>query len=188
MNRGQMPLLRWSLTFGAVFIAGAVGFMLPSVGPHPTLPLLASGIAVAACIRWGRGMWPAVLAAGIGIDLWTHQAPIASLGVGLGIMGGAVSTAWMLERQGFDARFARARDVALFILAAVIGTTVVPTLGLIGFRLAGDAAAADPLRWIRWWSNTTAGVLLVGPILVAMSRRSLAQISEHRIEIGRAHV
>ena len=182
MNRGQMPLLRWSLTFGAVFIAGAVGFMLPSVGPHPTLPLLASGIAVAACIRWGRGMWPAVLAAGIGIDLWTHQAPIASLGVGLGGMGGAVLTAWMLERQGFDARFARARDVALFILAAVIGTTVVPTLGLIGFRLAGDAAAADPLRWIRWWSNTTAGVLLVGPILVAMSRRSLAQISEHRIE------
>ena len=185
MNRDQLPFLRWSLTFGAIFIAGAVGFMLPSVGAHPTLPLLASGIAVAACIRWGRRMWPAVLAAGIGIDLWTHQAPIASLGVGLGTAGCALLTAWMLERSGFDADFARARDVAWFILAAALGTVMVPSLGLLGFRLAGDAAAmADPLRWIRWWSNTTAGVLLVGPILVAMSRSSLAQIQEHWIEGG----
>jgi PAS domain S-box-containing protein len=185
MGPSPAPVLKWSLTFTAIFIAGAVGFMLPSVGAHPTLPLLATGIAVAACIRWGRRMWPAVLAAGIGIDLWTHQAPIASLGVGLGTAGCALLSAWMLERRGFNADFARPRDVAWFILAAALGTMLVPSLGLLGFRLAGDAAAtADPLRWIRWWSNTTAGVLLVGPILVAMSRRSFAQIREHWIEGG----
>ena len=125
-------------------------------------------------------MWPAVLAAGIGIDLWTHQALIASLGVGMGAAAAAAITAWLLERHGFDAEFGRARDVPLFILAAGIGTTVVPTLGLFGFFLAGDhAAAMDPLRWIRWWSNTTAGVLLVGPTLVAVSRRSLGLFAQH---------
>ncbi len=184
MNPHSPPVLRWFLTFASVFTAGAVGFMLPSAGAHPTLPLLTGGIAVAACIRWGRKMWPAVLAAGLGIDLWMHKAPGASLFVGLGAAGGALCTAWILERGGFDRNFGRARDVPLFILAAVIGTMIVPTLGLLGFRMAGDTAAIDPFRWLRWWSNTTAGVLLVGPILVAISRQSLAQIAEHWAEGG----
>ncbi len=93
MNPQSLPLLRWFLTFASMFTAGAVGFMLPSAGAHPTLPLLTGGIAVAACIRWGRQMWPATLAAGMGIDLWMHQAPGASLFVGLGTAGGAVCTA-----------------------------------------------------------------------------------------------
>src|SRR5579863_4334229 len=180
MRAKPLPLLQWSVTFAAMFSAGAIGFTLPSVGAHPTLPLFGTGIAVAACIRWGRRMWPSVLAAGAGIDLWTHLCFVASLGVGLGATACAVFTAWFLERRGFDPDFGRARDVPLFILAVCLGTLMVPTLGLIGFRLAGDAAAfTDPLRWIRWWSNTTAGVLLVGPLLVAMSRRSLAQCAEH---------
>jgi PAS domain S-box-containing protein len=183
MNSDSLPALRWFITFASMFTAGAIGFMLPSVGAHPTLPLLTSGIAVAACIRWGRQMWPAVLAAGLGIDLWMDKAPIASLGVGLGAAAGAVVTAWILERRGFDSGFGRARDVPLFILAAAVGTMIVPTLGLLGFCFAGDPAALmDPLRWLRWWSNTTAGVLLVGPILVAASRQSLAEINKHRIE------
>jgi PAS domain S-box-containing protein len=57
-------------------------------------------------------------------------------------------------------------------------------LGLLGFYLAGDAAAADPLRWLRWWSNTMAGVLLVGPMLVGASRQSLARFAEHWAQGG----
>ena len=182
MNSRPVPAYEWLVTFAAIFTAGAVGFMLPSVGAHPTLPLLASGIAVAACIRWGPRMWPAVLAAGLGTDLWNHQPLIASLGVGIGAAAGAVITAWVLERRGFDVGFGRARDVPLFILATAIGTILVPTVGLLGFRLAGDQNAMDPLRWTRWWSNTTSGVLLVGPMLVAVSRQSLAQFAEHWVE------
>jgi len=115
-------MLRLSITFMAIFAAGATGLMLPSVGVHPTLPLLTSGIAVAACIRWGRHMWPAILVAGVGIDLWMHQPPIASLAVGMGVAGGATLTAWLLERRGFDAGFGRARDVPLFISTVALGT------------------------------------------------------------------
>lgn len=111
MSPQTTPALKWLVTFAAIFTAGAVGFMLPSIGVHPTLPLLANGIAAAACIRWGRRMWPAVMAAGIAIDLWMHQALIASLGVGIGAAAAAVLTAWLLERRGFDAGFGRARDV-----------------------------------------------------------------------------
>jgi PAS domain S-box-containing protein len=185
MNPRPVPAFRWLVTFAAVFTAGTVGFMLPSIGVHPTVPPLAGGIAAAACIRWGRQMWPAVFAASIGFHWWTHQALIGSLGVDVGAAMGAVFIAWLLERRGFDAGFARARDVPLFILAAAVGSTIVPTLGLLGFRLAGDhAALADSLRWVRWWGNTTAGVLLAGPMLVAVSRRSLAQFAENWTEGG----
>ena len=44
MNSPPVPAFRWLATFAAVFTAGAVGLMLPSVGTHPTLPLLAGGI------------------------------------------------------------------------------------------------------------------------------------------------
>ncbi len=184
MSPNRMPIKRWLIIFAAVFTAGAVGFMLPSVSTHPTLPLLGCGIGVAACTRWGRAMWPAILAASIGTDLWTGQPPIASFFVGIGAVGGALATAMLLENRGFDPGFARARDVPLFILAAAIGMTIVPTLGLLGFLLAGDPAAVDAPRWLRWWSNTTAGVLLVGPMLVAVSRKSLAQFLEHWVQGG----
>ena len=185
MSPRPIPVLKWLATFAAVFTAGAVGFMLPSIGAHPTLPLLAGGIAAAACIRWGRRMWPAVLAAGVGIDLWLQQPLLASLGVGIGATAAAVFTAWFLEWRGFDAGFGRARDVPLFILAVVIGTMILPTVGLLGFYLTGEhVQATNPLRWLRWWSNSTAGVLLVGPMLVALSRQSLAQFFEHWGEGG----
>jgi len=183
MSPRPVPVLKWLLTFAAVFTAEAIGFMLPSAGVHPTLPPLAGGFAAAACIRWRRSMWPAIFAGGIGAHLWTHQALIASLGVGLGGAAGAVLTAWLLERRGFDIGFGRSRDVPLFILAAAIGALMIPTLGLLGFRLAGDQAAlTEPMRFLRWWSNTTAGVLLAGPMLVALSGRSLAQFAEHWAE------
>jgi PAS domain S-box-containing protein len=183
MSRPRVPALKWLLTFAAVFTAEAVGFMLPSAGAHPTLPPLASGFAVAACIRWRRRMWPAIFAAGVGAHVWTHQPLIASLGVGLGGAAGAVVTAWLLERRRFDFDFGRSRDVPLFIFAAAVGALMIPLLGLAGFRLAGDQAAlTEPMRFIRWWSNTIAGVLLAGPMLVAVSGRSLAQFALHWYE------
>src|SRR3984957_15051167 len=105
MGPQSLPMLRWLVTFAAVFTAGAVGSMLPSVGAQPTLPLLAGGIAAAACIRWRRRMWPAVLLAGVGVDLWTHHTLTASAGVGVGDARAGAFTAWVLERGGLGSRF-----------------------------------------------------------------------------------
>ncbi len=173
-------MLRMLLAFAAIFATGALGFALTSLGAHLSLPLLPSGFAVAAMYCWGRPMWPAVLAAGFAIDMWTHQPLIAAIGVGVGLTGGAALTAWILEWRGFDPSFSRASDVPLFIVAAAVGMTLAPVGGYLGFYLADSTAeVGNPINWIRWWINTTAGVILVGPILVALSRRSLAQFIGH---------
>jgi PAS domain S-box-containing protein len=183
MGSRETEVFRWLLTFALIFATGVFGFALPHFGSSLQLPLLPSGIAVAAAYRWGRRLWPAVFAAGAAIELSSHNPLIADIGVGIGLAGGAALAAWILERRGFDPSFSRARDVPLFILAAALGMTLAPTFGYLGFIVAGISTEAyDPIRWLRWWSDTTAGVLLVAPSLVAMSRRSLAQFTEHRAE------
>ena len=65
-------------------------------------------------------------------------------------------------------------DVPLFIAAAAAGMVLMPTFGYLGYALAGiTARASNPVNWIRWWINATAGVLLVAPGLVALNRKSL---------------
>ena len=180
--------VRLIIVFASIFVVGALAFTLPSLGGRLSLPLLPSGIAVAAACRWGRRMCPAVFVAGLAIELSLHHTLLDAIGVGAGLASGAWLTAWLMEQGGFDSNFARAKDVPLFILAAAVGMTLAPTFGYLGVYFGGDSAFATEvsrgfwIRWIRWWSTTTTGVLLVGPILLAYSRKSLARVREHWAE------
>jgi PAS domain S-box-containing protein len=181
MRSSRIPALRWLVVFALVFATGALGFALRRFGGNLTLPLLPSGIAVALTNRWGQRMWPAVFVAGVAIDLSAHSPLVAAIGVGIGLAGGAALTAWILRRRGFDPSFSRAKDVPLFILAAAVGMTLAPTFGMLGFYVAGPSSnTAYATDWLRWWSDTTVGALILAPMLVAVSRRSLAQLTEHR--------
>jgi len=176
--RYPLPLKRWALAFAAIFTTGAAGLALPLLGSRLALLLLPSGFAVAAINRWGFRMWPAVFAAGAAIDLAERQPLTAALGVGAGLAGGAALSCWILARGRFDGSFNRGTDVPLFVFAAAIGMTLAPMLGYLGFYLAGRPdGVSDPVRWFRWWANTTVGVLLVAPGLIAATRQSLAPLT-----------
>ncbi len=177
MRSPGMLVLRWTLTFVAIFATGALGAELPSLGGSLPLLILPSGFAVGAMYRWGWRMWPAVFGGGVAIEILTKSPLIAAAGVGIGLTGGAALTAWVLERRGFDPSFSRAKDVPLFILAAAIGMTLAPTFGDLGFYVADPSDSTTLIAWFRWWGNTMAGVLLLGPILVTLSRRSLEQLT-----------
>jgi PAS domain S-box-containing protein len=175
-----LPIREWLVTFLALIGVGLTTLVSQRLAMNLTLPLLPGGIAVAASIRWGRRMWPAIFLGRALTELGLDQPMLHALGVGAGGALGSALTAWILEKRGFDSSFGHARDVALFIIAGAIGMTLAPTLGLLGSVLAHDLSEEiDSLHWIRWWSNSTAGVLVVGPILVGASRRSLAQFGEH---------
>ena len=171
-------LARSALVFAVTFASGALGFLLPWLGARFTLPLLPSGFAVAALVRWGRPMLPAVLLAGIAIDLISGPPWPAALAVGVGFALGAGLTAWLLERQGFDANFSRPRDVLAFLSSAALGMAVAPTVGMAGMYLAGHhVASLIPANWLAWWSNVTAGVLLLTPLLVGLDRHSFERLA-----------
>jgi len=184
-SNGRMPRLpaawRQPVSFAGVFVAGLASFALPIFGAHYPLPVLPSGIAVAASQRWGVWMWPAILLAGVAIDLSTRQPLAASIGVGIGLAASTVVCTWLLQRYRFDAIFARTKDVRLFMLTAATGMTLAPTFGMLGFKLAGvPFTASDPVQWISWWANSTLGVLLVSPIFMGNRRDDLLRLNERR--------
>src|ERR1700761_6628072 len=163
------------IVFAAIFTVGILAFELPSLGGRLRLPLLPSGLALAATYRWGPKMSLSIFAAGVGIDLALEQPLLASLGVGTGLASGALFSCWLLRRGSFDSGFSRARDVPLFILAVALGMTLAPTFGLVGFFLSGaNSFAGNPINWVRWWSNSTSGALLLGPLFMSSNQKTPA--------------
>jgi PAS domain S-box-containing protein len=175
--------LRLFLVFASIFAIGAIGFSLPSIGSRLTLSLMPSGIALALTYRLGRRVWPAVFLAGLAIELWIPEPFWASLGVGIGLASGSWLSTWLLGRLGFDSSFSRAKDVPLFILAVAAGMILAPTFALLGYYFSGlKEFATDPSHWVRWWSNSISGALLLGPVWVAYRRNSFNRFLHHWVE------
>ena len=146
-------LLRLLLVTVATVAVGRLGFILPSLGARLTLPLLPSGIAVAATTRWGRSMWPAIFVAGTLLNAWLGRPWIADVAVGLGLAGGAVLTATLLKHYRFDPWFGHPRDVVVFLVSTGFGMLLPPALGMAGYHLAGLGALLPltGVNWFRWW-------------------------------------
>lgn len=176
-------VLRWFVVFVLTTALGWLGFILPQLGARVALPLLPSGIAVAATTRWGRVMWPAVFAAGTLINLTLGRPWLTDLLVGAGLAGSAVLTSTLLKRHSFDPGFGRPRDVVVFLLSTAVGMTLAPTFGVAGYVSAGLGTLMAPLgtSWLRWWGNVTAGALLLAPLLVALNRQSFARLLAQRL-------
>ncbi|HEX3398148.1 MAG TPA: MASE1 domain-containing protein [Steroidobacteraceae bacterium] len=184
-DRITTKALRFLLVFTSIFAVAAIGISLHRIGGSLTLSYLPNGIAVAITYRFGRRVWPAVFLAGFAIEFWVNQPLVACIGVGIGLASGAWLSAWLLERSGFDPAFSRAKDVPLFILGIGAGMTLGPIFSLPAYYLAGmKDFATDPTHWVRWWSNAAAGALLVGPILMAYSRKSFERFTAHWAEAG----
>jgi PAS domain S-box-containing protein len=179
-DRITTKALRLLVVFVSIVAVAAVGISLHRLGGSLTLSYLPNGIAVAATYRLGRRVWPAVFLAGMSIVLWIHEPWPAAIGVGIGLASGAWCSAWLLERGGFDSTFSRAKDVPIFILAVSLGMILAPIFSLSGYYLSGmKDFATDLSHWIRWWSNATAGALLVGPLLVAYRSNSFERFTAH---------
>jgi PAS domain S-box-containing protein len=183
LRSSRTLLIKWVCLFAAIFASGAVGAALPSIGSRISLFLLPSGFAVAAMCRWGPRMWPAVLLGGMGIDLSLHRPLLASFCSGLGLVAAAALTLWLLERFGFHRTFSRGRDVPIFICAAAIGMVLGPSFAFLGYFLTGMDWTYDAVSWLRWWGNTTAGVLLVAPACVAANPKSFLPLKERPHEV-----
>src|SRR5438045_917520 len=67
--------------------------------------------------------------------------------------------------------FVRPRDIVAFaLLAALLSTTVSPTIGLTSLAMAGFAPWADYGHvWLTWWLGDATGDLVVAPVLVLWS-------------------
>lgn len=170
--------------------------ILAGTAPTVGVPWLAVGIGVAGLVRYGLRAWPGIFAGSIitwGLvqgDPW-----IAVLVDATGETLSIVLISILLRTWGYRPSLERYQDALILIAAAALGRLlsslidggdaflavwwdVRPLAGLvmksIGVERHGDMLVVTPALWgflLRWWANSTSGILLVVPLLVAFTPR-----------------
>ncbi|MFO1338509.1 MAG: diguanylate cyclase [Burkholderiaceae bacterium] len=155
----------------AYYAFARLGLLIPYVGTHVSLVWLPTGIAVAAFLRWGQAMLPAVYLAALAANLAIGGPAWMAAGVAGGNTLGTWLSARLLQRWGFEPSLVRRKDLALYLLAVAAGMLVTASNGTAWRWAAG--LLPGPLwtpAWLTWWTGDAVGALLGGVPLVALSR------------------
>ncbi|GEM_PF-3859842 len=130
----------------------------------------AAGLALAALLRYGLRLWPAI-AAGEMAAVIHHGVPWgAALGMGLGDALTAWAAAVSLARRCDCVRGVLSGPRALFaflLWGAVLSPSISATLGTTSLVLAGLVSAGDALfHGLTWYLGDCVGTLMGAPLLL----------------------
>jgi signal transduction histidine kinase/CheY-like chemotaxis protein len=155
------------------FLAGKLGLGIAFVHPSASAVWPPAGIALAALLWFGRGLWPGVMAGAFLVNVTTAGSFATSLAIAAGNTLEAVIAHALIERRAHGVRcFDRGRAVLRFVLlAGVLATAVSPSVGVMALALAGYAewSRVAPM-WLTWWVGDMGGILVVTPFLVLWAR------------------
>ena len=155
------------------FVAAKVGlsFAFVNASVSPVWP--PTGVAIAAVLLLGYRIWPGIFLGAFLVNLITPLPLATAVAIAIGNTGESLSAFFLLRALGFHERFDRARDVFMFVTAAVLCTSVSSTVGNISLCLARLEPWEDfALLWRTWWLGDLAGALIVGPLLLSWIGRS----------------
>jgi signal transduction histidine kinase/ActR/RegA family two-component response regulator len=168
----------------AYFAAGKLGLSFAEVNTSASAVWPPTGIALAAFLLLGSGVWPAIAVAAFLVNMTTSGAFLVSAGIAAGNVLEGLVGAYLVQRHARGAAcFERARDVFKFaLLAALLATAVSATVGTVSLLLGGLATReAFAAIWMTWWLGDTAGALLVAPAIILWVRQPHLEMPEGRL-------
>lgn len=175
------------LAIGAAYVvAGKLGLRLGIVNPSASPVWAPTGIALAACILFGTGVWPAIFLGALIVNVTTTGGVVTSLAVAVGntleaAVGAALVRRWANGAAAFDSGETAIRYA---ILAALGATIISATIGVTTLAVAGLARWSEFRDiWFTWWLGDLAGALIIAPplILWGVDQRT-SWTRAHRIE------
>jgi PAS domain S-box-containing protein len=153
------------------FVTARFGWFLASQqhGVSPFWP--PSGVALALLMLWGRRQWPSVLVGTMAAHVLAGAISPLTLTSAVANTAEAFLGATIVRRgQGFDASLRRLDDLAILLLAIVVGTFVGSTAGAGAICIYGRAPWAEFERlMIMWWMGDGMGALLLTPLILTWS-------------------
>jgi signal transduction histidine kinase len=168
--RQRLRYLAAVLGLAGVYLAAArLGLTMDAVAGFATLVWPATGIALAALLRFGYRLWPGVFIGAVVANLLTGAPPLVALGIGVGNTLEAIVGTYALRRiPGFRPSLDRLRDVlGLIVLAAGLSTMVSATIGVASLYLGGIVSPAQAGEaWRAWWLGDLIADLVVAPLLL----------------------
>jgi len=156
----------------AYVVAGKFGLRLAFANPSASPVWAPTGIALAAFLLFGYGVWPAILVSAFLVNLTTAGSVATSLGIAVGNTLEGLTGAYLINRFARGPRaFERAPNLfKAAVLAGVVSTTVSATIGTTTISLGGFARWADyGSIWLTWWLGDAVGDVVVAPVILLWS-------------------
>ena len=149
-------------------VAGKFGLSLAFINASASAVWPPAGIALAALLLWGLGLWPAVFLGAFIVNISTTASLPTALAISVGNTLEAVLGAWLVERfAAGPGVFQTAQTIfkfALFTMAAafVSSTIGVTTLTVSGLATWGQFRAV----WLTWSLGDVVGAWILAPLIV----------------------
>jgi len=174
---------RLALVTLAYFLTGKLGLMLPYVGSHITLIWVPTGIAVYALLKGGLKFWPAIFFGAFLVNLSIGTPLFIALSIAIGNTLATIVTHQLLSKLGLHLSLNRMQDVFLLMITSALGMIVSASNGVANLFFSGVLAYENlTISWITWWAGDTVGVLMVLPLLLAVSKNEIQQLWQLRVK------
>jgi signal transduction histidine kinase len=156
------------IVLAAVYVVAArLGLQLDAVSGFATLVWPPTGMAIAALLLRGLGLWPGVWLGALLANVFTGAPVVAAAGIATGNTLEAVIAVVILRRLAFECGLQRVRDVVGLALVAVVSTTVSASMGVLSLVAAGVVVVEHAGEtWRAWWLGDSLGALVVSPLLL----------------------
>lgn len=175
--------IRLTVIFVVYFFAGKIGLAIPFTSGNVSPVWPPAGIALAAMLVWGFGMWPAVLLGAFLVNFLSPVPHAAAFGIAVGNTSSALLAAWLLRRAGgFQPELPRLHDVFSLVLFGALSTSVAATVGVITLNISGVKPwSGFTQAGLIWWLGDAMGVVVLAPLILTFPR--LARLhGERRLE------
>ena len=169
--RSSSRLLHISIVALVYFIIGKFGLMLASLHASASPVWPCAGIALAAILVLGYGVWPAIFVGAFLVNVTNAGDVATSLAIATGNTLEALAGAWLVMRFARGKNFCdRPQDVFKFALIAAISTSISPSLGVTTLALVGFADWTHyGAIWLTWWLGDFTGDLVFAPLVLLWS-------------------
>ena len=171
--RAQLAFSGRALLLAAIYFAlGRVGPALTPMSGFATLVWPASGVALAALLLFGYGLWPGIALGALATEMALGAPPLVAMGIAAGNTLQAALGAFALRRiPWFQPSLQRLKDVlALALLAAMVSPILGATVGTACLALGQGVPFPFAQTWIMWWSGDLIGILVIAPLVLTWAR------------------
>ena len=192
MSSGRGTYLLQIAALAGLYVGLAeVGLSVGALPGNVTPVWPPTGLALAALVLFGRGLWPGVALGALLVNGFSDVPFAAACGMAVGNTLEAVLGATLLGLiPGFRPSLERVLDVvALAVLVAGLSTALCSSIGVTSLKLGGMVARGE--FWDTWqvyWAGDALGALVVAPMIMSWARPGSLRIATRARLIGLAVV
>lgn len=162
-------------------VTAKLGFLLALDHTNATVVWPPAGIALAACLMYGTGVWPGIFTGALLANLFvllsgalpSFQVLLLAGGTASGNTLAALTGALLIRRfaSGSPPLERIPDSVRFMLLGAFVAPLISATIGTVGFcAVTGDWGPGSRM-WLTWWLGDAVGVLVCAPPLLTWNKR-----------------